>query len=83
MCTGIKEVSTTNSVAYICSTKGSPTHPYVRLIISFVENALLFQSSRVQTIVTSINVCALILVIVASGYLASKSGWVGYELPRG
>ncbi|XP_010677780.3 cationic amino acid transporter 4, vacuolar [Beta vulgaris subsp. vulgaris] len=41
------------------------------------------ESSRVQTIVTSINVCALILVIVASGYLASKSGWVGYELPRG
>ncbi|KMT11283.1 hypothetical protein BVRB_5g109680 [Beta vulgaris subsp. vulgaris] len=41
------------------------------------------ESSLVQTIVTSINVCALVFVIVAGSYLASKSGWVGYELSKG
>ncbi|XP_057539587.1 cationic amino acid transporter 4, vacuolar-like [Amaranthus tricolor] len=37
------------------------------------------ESSMAQTIVTSVNICALIFVIAAGGYLASKNGWVGYE----
>ncbi|KAL9247454.1 hypothetical protein vseg_020885 [Gypsophila vaccaria] len=41
------------------------------------------ESSLAQTIVTSINVCALIFVIVAGGYLAFENGWVGYELSNG
>lgn len=32
-----------------------------------------------QTIVTCVNICALIFVIAAGGYLASKNGWAGYE----
>ncbi|XP_004493215.1 cationic amino acid transporter 2, vacuolar-like isoform X2 [Cicer arietinum] len=41
------------------------------------------KSTVVQGIVTSVNVCALLFVIVAGGYLGFKSGWVGYELPTG
>lgn len=46
-------------------------------------NALYMQSTVVQGIVTSVNVCALLFVIVAGGYLGFKSGWGGYELPTG
>ncbi|RZC11548.1 Cationic amino acid transporter 2, vacuolar isoform B [Glycine soja] len=41
------------------------------------------ESTMVQSIITSINICALIFVILAGGYLGFKSGWVGYELPAG
>ncbi|GAU23995.1 hypothetical protein TSUD_327960 [Trifolium subterraneum] len=41
------------------------------------------ESTVVQGIVTSVNVCALLFVIVAGGYIGFKSGWVGYELPTG
>ncbi|XP_039683984.1 cationic amino acid transporter 2, vacuolar isoform X2 [Medicago truncatula] len=41
------------------------------------------ESTVVQGIVTSVNVCALLFVIVAGGYMGFKSGWVGYELPTG
>ncbi|XP_061363864.1 cationic amino acid transporter 2, vacuolar-like isoform X2 [Gastrolobium bilobum] len=41
------------------------------------------ESTRVQSVVTSVNICALIFVIVAGGYLGFKSGWVGYNLPTG
>ncbi|XP_021756006.1 cationic amino acid transporter 4, vacuolar-like [Chenopodium quinoa] len=41
------------------------------------------ESTLAQTIVTSINVCALLFVIVAGGYLAFMNGWVGYELSSG
>ncbi|KAF7801439.1 cationic amino acid transporter 2, vacuolar-like [Senna tora] len=41
------------------------------------------ESTVAQGIVTSVNVCALVFVIVAGGYLGFKSGWVGYELPAG
>jgi cationic amino acid transporter 1 len=41
------------------------------------------ESTVVQGIITSVNVCALLFVIVAGGYIGFKSGWVGYELPTG
>lgn len=41
------------------------------------------QSVVVQGIVTTANVCALLFVIAAGGYLGFKSGWVGYELNMG
>lgn len=41
------------------------------------------QSSLVQAIVTSVNVCTLVFIIVVGGYLAFKTGWVGYDLPSG
>ncbi|RDX71445.1 Cationic amino acid transporter 2, vacuolar, partial [Mucuna pruriens] len=41
------------------------------------------ESTTVQSIVTTVNVCALLFVIAAGGYAGFKSGWVGYELPMG
>ncbi|KAJ8771670.1 hypothetical protein K2173_026847 [Erythroxylum novogranatense] len=40
------------------------------------------ESSLAQTIVTTVNVCGMLFIIVAGGYLAFKTGWVGYEVPR-
>lgn len=47
------------------------------------EIRLIFQSSLAQMIVTSVNVCALLFIIIAGGYLGFKTGWVGYELQSG
>ncbi|KAK7380768.1 hypothetical protein VNO78_33287 [Psophocarpus tetragonolobus] len=56
-------------------------------IIVFIITGLLCvgikESTMVQSIITSVNICALTFVIVAGGYLGFKSGWVGYELPTG
>jgi solute carrier family 7 (cationic amino acid transporter), member 1 len=41
------------------------------------------QSTRIQSIVTSVNICALIFIIVAGGYLGFKTAWIGYKLPTG
>ncbi|XP_041999682.1 cationic amino acid transporter 2, vacuolar-like [Salvia splendens] len=41
------------------------------------------ESALAQGIVTSVNVCALVFIIVAGGYLGFKTGWHGYELPAG
>ncbi|CAN1272000.1 Cationic amino acid transporter 2, vacuolar [Linum perenne] len=40
-------------------------------------------STMVQSIVTTVNVCAMMFVIVAGTYLGFKTGWSGYELPTG
>ncbi|KAG6642823.1 cationic amino acid transporter 4, vacuolar-like isoform X3 [Carya illinoinensis] len=41
------------------------------------------ESSVAQSIVTTVNVGALLFIIIAGGYLGFKNGWVGYELPSG
>lgn len=41
---------------------------------------LMFQSSTAQSIVTTVNVCVMLFIILGGGYLGFKSGWVGYEL---
>ncbi|XP_076901497.1 cationic amino acid transporter 2, vacuolar-like [Bidens hawaiensis] len=56
-------------------------------ILVFVVTGLLCagikESTFVQSIVTTANLCAMIFVIIAGGYLGFKSGWVGYKLPTG
>ncbi|XP_021282168.1 cationic amino acid transporter 2, vacuolar-like [Herrania umbratica] len=56
-------------------------------VLVFVVTGLLCvgikESTLAQAIVTSANVCAMIFVIVAGGYLGFKTGWAGYELPTG
>ncbi|XVE62498.1 hypothetical protein DITRI_Ditri06bG0122600 [Diplodiscus trichospermus] len=56
-------------------------------VLVFVVTGLLCvgikESTLVQAIVTTANVCAMIFVIVAGGYLGFKTGWTGYELPTG
>ncbi|MBA0832802.1 hypothetical protein Goarm_017167 [Gossypium armourianum] len=46
------------------------------LIVTFLLCAGIKESSLVQTIVTTVNVCAMLFIIVAGGYLACKTGWV-------
>lgn len=41
------------------------------------------ESTVVQGIVTTINICAMIFVVAVGGYLGFKSGWPGYDLPVG
>ncbi|URD86320.1 hypothetical protein MUK42_27758 [Musa troglodytarum] len=41
------------------------------------------ESSFVQAIVTSANVCVLLFVIVAGGYIGFQTGWVGYTVNDG
>ncbi|XP_010525000.1 PREDICTED: cationic amino acid transporter 4, vacuolar [Tarenaya hassleriana] len=41
------------------------------------------ESSLAQAIITSVNVCTLVFIIMVGGYLAFKTGWVGYDLPNG
>ncbi|KAL7093103.1 hypothetical protein ACP275_11G022400 [Erythranthe tilingii] len=41
------------------------------------------ESAFVQGIVTAANICALMFIIIAGGYLGFKTGWRGYELPAG
>ncbi|KAI3444199.1 hypothetical protein Pfo_000864 [Paulownia fortunei] len=56
-------------------------------ILVFVVTGLLCvgikESTFVQGIVTAANICAMIFVIVAGGYLGFKTGWPGYELSAG
>ncbi|KAE9590217.1 hypothetical protein Lal_00027887 [Lupinus albus] len=60
--------------------------PLAVIIIFIITGILCFgikESTMVQSVVTSVNICVLVFVIVAGGYLGFKSGWVGYELPTG
>ncbi|GAB2301306.1 Regulatory protein MIG1, partial [Dionaea muscipula] len=41
------------------------------------------ESSLVQALVTALNVCAMVFVIIAGGYLACQTGWNGYHLSSG
>lgn len=41
------------------------------------------ESSSVQTIVTSVNVAAMIFIILAGLYIGCTTGWVGYDIPNG
>ncbi|KAL2900857.1 Cationic amino acid transporter 2 vacuolar [Bienertia sinuspersici] len=56
-------------------------------ILVFIVTMLLClgikESAFAQAVVTSGNVCAMLFVIIAGGYLGFKTGWVGYELPEG
>ncbi|KAK9061480.1 hypothetical protein SSX86_018661 [Deinandra increscens subsp. villosa] len=56
-------------------------------ILVFVVTGLLCvgikESTFVQSVVTIANICAMIFVIIAGGYLGFKSGWVGYKLSAG
>ncbi|CAK9166564.1 unnamed protein product [Ilex paraguariensis] len=56
-------------------------------VLVFVVTGLLCvgikESTLAQGITTAANICAMIFVIVAGGYLGFKTGWPGYELPTG
>ncbi|CAI9099358.1 OLC1v1036165C2 [Oldenlandia corymbosa var. corymbosa] len=41
------------------------------------------ESSLAQSIITTINIGAMLFVCITGGYLGWKSGWVGYQIPTG
>uniref|UniRef100_A0A6N2KPH6 Cationic amino acid transporter C-terminal domain-containing protein n=1 Tax=Salix viminalis TaxID=40686 RepID=A0A6N2KPH6_SALVM len=41
------------------------------------------ESTVAQAVVTSINVCVMLFIIIVGSYLGFKTGWAGYELPTG
>ncbi|KAI3721882.1 hypothetical protein L2E82_32901 [Cichorium intybus] len=41
------------------------------------------ESTFVQSVVTTANICAMFFIILAGGYLGFKSGWIGYKLDVG
>jgi len=60
--------------------------PCAAVLVFFVTGLLcvgIKESTMVQSIVTTVNVCAMVFVIVAGTYLGFKTGWSGYELPTG
>ncbi|XP_044499404.1 cationic amino acid transporter 2, vacuolar-like [Mangifera indica] len=56
-------------------------------ILVFIVTGLLClgikESTVAQGIATIANVCAMLFVIIAGGYLGFKTGWAGYKLPTG
>ncbi|KAJ9131858.1 hypothetical protein P3X46_034766 [Hevea brasiliensis] len=59
----------------------------VAAILVFIVTGLLCvgikESTLVQGMVTTVNVCAMLFVIIAGSYLGFKTGWAGYGLPTG
>ena len=53
------------------------------VILTYWWLNLVWQSTLVQSVVTVANICAMIFVIIAGGYLGFKTDWPGYELPVG
>lgn len=65
---------------------GIVVDPCAALLVFVVTGLLcvgIKESTVVQAIVTIANVCAMIFVIIAGGYLGFKTGWTGYDLPVG
>jgi len=60
--------------------------PCAALLVLLVTGFLCLgikESSFAQAVVTILNVCVMIFVIIAGGYLGFKTGWVGYSVPKG
>lgn len=78
LCIGIKEVSLVSFqiLSSLC------VLACICFLICFSKYYIL-QSSFAQTVVTTVNVFGMIFIIIAGGYLAFKTEWIGYELPSG
>ncbi|XP_068650856.1 cationic amino acid transporter 2, vacuolar-like [Aristolochia californica] len=60
--------------------------PCAAILVIVVTLLLCFgikESSFAQAVVTSANVCVMVVVIIAGGYLGLRTGWTGYNLPSG
>lgn len=75
LCVGIKEVVIHYTIVLIYF------YFWVETILKLV--CFMSQSTFVQSVVTIANICAMIFVILAGGYLGFKNGWVGYKVSEG
>ncbi|KAK9671339.1 hypothetical protein RND81_12G023200 [Saponaria officinalis] len=65
---------------------GVTVDPCAAVLVFIVAGLLCIgikESTFAQGIVTTGNVCAMMFVIVAGGYIGFKNGWPGYKLPSG
>ncbi|XP_042461160.1 cationic amino acid transporter 2, vacuolar-like isoform X1 [Zingiber officinale] len=53
------------------------------LIVTILLCLGIKESTFVQGIVTTLNVCVLLFVIIAGGYICFQTGWVGYSVTGG
>ncbi|WCJ43567.1 cationic amino acid transporter 2 [Euphorbia peplus] len=60
-----------------------PSAAVLVLIVTALLCMGIKESSLAQAIVTIANICGMLFIIIAGGYLAFKTGWVGYQLPSG
>ncbi|MQM05094.1 hypothetical protein Taro_037903 [Colocasia esculenta] len=60
-----------------------PCAAFLVLIVTALLCVGIKESSFVQAIVTTANVCVMIFVVVAGAYLGFKTGWVGYSVASG
>ncbi|XP_059594863.1 cationic amino acid transporter 2, vacuolar isoform X2 [Vitis vinifera] len=73
-------------VRYTISWLGIVVDPCAAILVFIVTGLLcvgIKESTLAQTIVTVVNVCVMVFIIIAGGYLGFKTGWVGYELQGG
>lgn len=88
LCMGIKEVPTLTlchvlSFSFVMQLYLIKVLLFYLVIILISSSNIIVQSTLAQAVVTSINVCAMIFIIIAGSYLGFKTGWAGYELPAG
>ncbi|KAG6533561.1 hypothetical protein ZIOFF_007436 [Zingiber officinale] len=60
--------------------------PCAAILVLFVTGLLCLgikESTFIQAIITALNVCVLLFVIIAGGYIGFKTGWVGYTVSGG
>ncbi|XP_057998426.1 cationic amino acid transporter 4, vacuolar isoform X2 [Hevea brasiliensis] len=60
-----------------------PSAAVLVLVVTVLLCMGIKESSLAQAIVTTVNICGMLFIIIAGGYLAFKTGWIGYELPSG
>ncbi|XP_050212707.1 cationic amino acid transporter 4, vacuolar-like isoform X2 [Mercurialis annua] len=60
-----------------------PAAAVLVLIVTVLLCMGIKESSLAQAVVTTINIFGMLFIVIAGGYLAFKTGWVGYELPSG
>lgn len=83
LCTGIKEVlpflTRIITISFIYCLTCLQLHCHCTPAIGKYH----IQSSLAQAIITSINISALVFIILAGAYLGCKIGWPGYEVSSG
>ncbi|KAL6005189.1 Carnitine O-acetyltransferase mitochondrial [Asimina triloba] len=79
LCAGIKEVSFASENTDVTDMRSISMETFVEDLTEIYA----LTSSFAQAIVTSANVCVMVFVIIAGGYLGFQTGWPGYNLPTG
>lgn len=65
---------------------GTVVDPCAAILVLFVTGLLctgIKESSLAQATVTTLNVVALVFILIAGGFVGCTSGWIGYQRPNG